>query len=120
MASARVARKYPKLTYALRSKKARLIRDKSFSENAAVFPEKHDGDGGETEPIEESRLSAKPHQYEKSYRNDVKEARKAQRAGDAKAHGNRIEPLLLVKLAILERIDHIKSGEPEEHGETER
>src|SRR5262245_10472982 len=86
----------------------------------AVLPAKDGGDRGEAEPVNQPRLGNEPDTSEKKYRSGMKAARQAQCAANAETHRNRMKSVTKIELSILQRIDHIESGKPKEHGETEQ
>jgi len=85
----------------------------------AMFPEEHDGNGAKPDPINDAEAGRDADQRKKTDRCDMKSTWQPQGSDSAESHRDRMEALFTVEIAILERIDDIKAGEPEEHREAQ-
>jgi hypothetical protein len=50
----------------------------------------------------------------------MKKTRKAQGTGDAETHRYRVKPMRTIKIAILQGIDDVESGQPENNCNTKK
>ena len=84
-----------------------------------MFPYQYQCDNAKTDPINWPEPGGEPDHCETYDGNNVKGARERERPRDAEPHWNGEKPVRAVELTVLQRVEHVEAGEPEDDGETE-